>query len=367
MARPSPRPARLRQTRDVARRSLDRPLHPGRRLFYGGQESVRRALVARALTVLAMLAAITLMFWLERDGLQDASDGEISFADTVYFTMVTVTTVGYGDIVPVADRARLLDALLVTPLRLFIWMIFFGTAYQLIVERIVEDTRMRIRQTQLHGHVVICGFGHSGRCAAAEFARRGAAPDSIVVIDHSEAALQDAADLGYLGLRGDATREGILSEACVERARTVVMCLGRDDTAVLSVLTVRHLAPEVRIIASARETENEKLLVQSGANTIVSPAGLAGALLASSAESSQIVDYITDLVSAGGRITLQRREARPEDIGKRFRDLADGVLLRIHRGPDTIGFWQEEAVVQAGDVLLVVVPEQNRSGGPAVR
>ena len=105
---------------------------------------------------------------------------------------------------------------------------------------------------------------------------QGALPETVVVIDESEAALHEAADAGYLGLRGNATREGILEEACVERARAVVVCVGRDDTAVLTILTVRNMAPDVRIVASAREAENEKLLMQSGANTIVSPAAIAG-------------------------------------------------------------------------------------------
>lgn len=352
------RRSRSRTARDVAWQSLDRPLSYRKRLFYGGHRSVRRALAARALTVLVLLTAITVMFWIERDGLKDASDGTLSLADIVYFTMVTVTTVGYGDIVPVDESARLLDALLVTPVRLFIWLIFLGTAYQFVVERIIEDIRMRLRQNRLHGHIVICGFGHGGRSAAAELVQRGAAPESIVVIDYADTALEDAAEKGYLGLRGDATREDILSEACIHKARAVVICPGRDDTAVLTILTVRQLAPEVRIVASAREKENEKLLLQGGADTIVSPSGLAGTLLASATESSHVVDYITDLISVGGRIHLDRRQARPDDLGRTYRDFTSGALLRIYRDREIIGFWQPEAVVQPGDELLVVVPEE---------
>ena len=100
---------------------LDRRLHtPAKRLFIGGERSVRRALVTRTLLVLAMFLAVVLVFWLDRDGLRDHADNHISFADVVYFSVVTVTTVGYGDIVPVTKRARVTDALIVTPLRLFI-------------------------------------------------------------------------------------------------------------------------------------------------------------------------------------------------------------------------------------------------------
>ena len=67
-----------------------------------------------------------------------------------------------------------------------------------------------------------------------------------------------------------------------------------------------------------------------------------------------------DLVATGGRVTLQRRDAGPQDVGKRPRDLTDGLLLRIHRGEQTIGFWQPEAIVQQGDVLLIVSPNERR-------
>ena len=351
-------PPGLLRTRDAARRTLVRPLKHHRRLYYGGHGSVRRALAARTLTLVALLATVVVLFWLHRDGLRDANDGDVSFVDVLYFTMVTVTTVGYGDIVPVTPGARLLDALLVTPVRLLIWLIFFGTAYQLIVERILEETKMRMRQTALQDHIVICGFGRSGRSAAAEFTKRGLSPQKVVVIDQAEPPLEEAAAAGYIGLRGDAARETILREACVDKARAALLCLGRDDTAVLTALRIRQLSASVRILASVREREYEQLLLQSGANVIVAPSAIGGALLANSSEGPQIVDYVRDLISAGGRVTLRRRNATPDDVGKRPREITDGLLLRIQRGANTIGFWQPDAVVQSGDVLLVVTPEQ---------
>lgn len=315
------------------------------------------------MTLLGLVSLIVGAFWLDRDGLRDSIDGQVSFVDVLYFTMVTVTTVGYGDIVPVTVSSRLVDALLVTPVRLFVWLIFFGTAYQFLVQRILEDTRMRLRQARLQDHIVICGFGHSGRSAAAELTKRGTTPGNIVVIDHHESALEDAAEAGHLGLRGDASREGILSLACVERAQAVMICLGRDDSAVLTALTVRNLSSGTRIVASVRDSENERLLIQSGADAIVAPSAIAGILLANSAESSQIVDYVRDLISADGRITLERRSATGADIGKRPGELTGGLLLRIHRGPATIGFWQPDAIIREGDVLLVLTPHVEPAAG----
>lgn len=325
----------------------------GRRLFYGS-ENMRRALLARLLLVLALFAAAFAIFWFDREGLVDHHDGEMSFADVVYFTFVTVTTVGYGDIVPIGERARLLDALLVTPIRLFIWLIFLGTAYQLVVQRVVEEWRMRIRQARLEQHVIVCGFGHSGRTTAAELVNRGVAPDQIVVIDQREAALREAAAAGHVGLRGDATAEAALHEACLQRARAVILALGRDDTTVLAVLTIRHLAPHVRIVASVREQENEKLVRQGGADGIILPAKVSGTLLANLVDGSPVVEYVQDLISFDGPIALVRRPPRPEDIGRRLRDIADDVVLRVDRGARSLGFWEPDLRVQEGDTLIVV-------------
>jgi voltage-gated potassium channel len=144
-----------------ASQPLDRRLNvPGRRVFVGGERSVRRTLIARFAVVVALFLIVIAVFWFDRDGLRDHADGSISFTDVVYFTMVSVTTVGYGDIVPVTRQARLVDAMLVTPIRLFIWLIFIGTAYQLVLQRLIEEFRMRRLQARLEDHVVLVGYGH---------------------------------------------------------------------------------------------------------------------------------------------------------------------------------------------------------------
>jgi len=200
--------------RDVAWR-IDRGRSGGssRLLFTGASASPERTLLVRAALVAGLLGFTMLVFWLDRAGLYDAVDGEISFSDIVYFTLVTVTTVGYGDIVPVSDRARLIDALLVTPVRIFVWFIFLGTAYEFVIRRVIEDLRMNAIQRRLESHVIVCGFGFSGRVAARELVAKGQSKERIVVIDTRADRLEAAAEAGYIGLRGDATREAALREA----------------------------------------------------------------------------------------------------------------------------------------------------------
>ena len=336
--------------------SLDRRLRVvgGKRLFVGGERTVRRTLRLRAALVVAMFLLVTGVFWLDRDGLRDQIDGSITLTDVVYFTMVSVTTVGYGDIVPVSPRARIIDAVLVTPIRLFIWLIFMGTAYQMVLQQLIEDFRMRRLQAKLTQHVILCGYGHSGRCAAAELVARGLDKQQLLIVDLSEERLEEAAEQGYIGMLGDASREETLKEAMLPTARALFVCTHRDDTNVLIVLTARNLSPTLRIVTRVEEPQNEKLLKQSGANATVLPSRVGGILMADSLDSSVLAAYVMDLISAGGGVTLIERDARADEVGRLPVELTESRVLRVLRGEHGFGFWEAQARIQQGDKLVVV-------------
>ena len=326
------------------------------RLFVGGERSVHRMLRLRAGAVVALFLFVVALFWWDREGLRDNYDEQMSFVDVVYFTTVSVTTIGYGDIVPVSARARLIDSLVVTPIRLFIWLIFFGTAYQLVVQRWIEDFRMRRLQARLQQHVILCGYGHSGRCAAAELAARGLAPQQILVIDASRENIEAAAEHGYVGILGDATREDTLRESMLQTARALFVCTDRDDTNVLIVLTARHLSSTVRIVTRVEEAENEKLLKQSGANATVMPSRVGGILMADSVDSSTLVSCVMDLISADGEIVLVERSPLPQEVGCSPAQLGDTLILRVIRNGAALGFGRPDLRIEASDKLVIVRP-----------
>jgi voltage-gated potassium channel len=338
-----------------ASQPLDRRLSvPNRRVFVGGERSVQRTLLLRAGILLALFFIVIAVFWLDRDGLRDEADGSISFSDVVYFTMVSVTTVGYGDIVPVTRQARLVDAILVTPIRLFIWLIFMGTAYQLVLQRLIEDFRMRKLQSRLQDHVILVGYGHSGRCAAAELVARGFDKTRVLIVDTDHARLEQAAEQGYFGILGDASREETLREAMLSSAHALLVCTDRDDTNVLITLTARHLSQDIRIVARVEEAENDKLLRQSGASSTVLPSRVGGILMADSVESPNLATYVMDLISAGGQVTLAERDPQPEEIGHLPTEVGQPAIVRIVRGKQTYSFWEPAARIQPGDKLLVI-------------
>jgi len=330
-------------------------------LFASAEANPGRVLAVRALIILGLFALVTGILWLDREGIRDQIDGELSFVDLVYFVVVSLTTVGYGDIVPVTERARLIDAIIITPARLLVWLVFVGTAFELFFHKGLERIRMARLQQQLKDHVVICGYGHSGRTAAAELVRRGTAPEQVVVVDQKEELLQEAATAGHIGLRGDATMDRVLRDAGVATAAAVILCTGRDDTNALAVLTVRQINPRTRVITDAHEEENAPLLKQAGADVTVSPSQISGFLLADSVSHRHVTDFVLDVLSSGGRLLLNERPAHESELGKPAGVVGDTMIVRIYRNGRPVGFWEPEGqVIRAGDIVLALESEAAR-------
>ncbi len=312
---------------------------------------------ARLGLAVGLMAVVVLIHWIGRDGLRDQLDGEISLTDVIYFTAISVSTTGFGDIVPVTDSARLIEALLITPIRIIVIFIFVGTAYNFVIKRSWEKWRMARIQEQLTGHIVVLGFGTSGSEAVRELVARGTAPASIVVVDPSAERLDAAEKLGCNVLAGDASRDQTLIDVRVGTAASVLVSAGRDDSSILIVLSVRHLAPTVPITVVVRATDNELLARQAGADTVINPVSFTGLLLAGSANGAHVAEYLADLASITGRVQLNERPVRADEIGGSIDNLATtGRGLRVYRGGKPYGFWQAEAqALAAGDIIVEVV------------
>lgn len=299
--------------------------------------------------------------WWDREGLVDNFDGHVSFLDVVYFTMISITTTGFGDIAPITDRARLIEAVIVTPVRFAVLFIFVGTAYNFIIKRSWEKWRMARIQEQLSGHVVVLGYGVSGSQSVEELIARGTPSDSIVVVDPSDDRLAEAEKLGVNVLAADATRDDTLKAVRIGNAQSILVSAGRDDTSILIVLTVRHLAPEVPISVVVRAQDNEVLARQAGANNVINPVRFTGLLLAGSAQGAHISDYLADLASVSGRVQLVERVIDEEECGRPISDLDSGGRgLRVYRNGRAIGYWEEEGQsLQKGDIVVEIVPTEN--------
>ena len=309
---------------------------------------------------LFLVSIVVLVHWFDRDGLVDYSDGHVSFLDVVYFTMASITTTGFGDIAPVSTQSRLVEAVIVTPIRVLVLFIFVGAAYSLVIKRGWEKWRIVRIQKQLSDHVVVLGFGVSGSEAVRELIARGTDARCIVVMDTSTERLAVAEALGCNVIQGDASRDENLMAVRIDRARTILVSAGRDDASILMVLTARHLAPGVPISVVIRADDNEVLAYQAGADNVINPVRFTGLLLAGSAQGVHIADYLADLATVSGKVQLVEREVLPEEIGRSIDELATGGRgLRVYRDGVARGFWEAEAkALQAGDVVVEIRPTE---------
>jgi voltage-gated potassium channel len=307
--------------------------------------------------VIGLVAFMVLFHWFERDGLKDGLDGHISFLDAIYFTMISLSTTGYGDIVPISDGARMFDALVVTPGRIFLLLVFVGSAYLLVARNTWERFLMERIQRGLEDHVIIAGFGIKNRRALDELIKLGTDTSDIVVIDGDEEQLEIAKELGCAVVRADATRDSTLRAVHVERAKLMLISAGRDDTSILICLTARHLAPDVRISIAINEQDNEVQARRAGANIVVNPLDFAGLLLATSHAGQHIADYLADLASTDGKVRLIERPVGDDEVGKPLREVTGAVGLRLIRDGIAYGFWRPQAEkLEPGDTIMEIKP-----------
>ena len=311
----------------------------------------------RLAAMLFLLGLLVLIHWIERDGLKDNYDGSVSFLDVIYFTMISATTTGYGDIVPVADRTRLFDAIVVTPIRVLFLLILAGSAYAFVARRSWERFVMKRIQRSLRDHVIVAGYGTKNRRAVEELIDLGEDPANVVVIDVADHRLEKAKALGCTVIKGDATRDATLEAVHVQRAKLLIISAGRDDTSILICLTARHHAPDLRISVAVNEEDNEVPARRAGADVVVNPLDFAGLLLATTHGGQHIADYLADLASMKGKVRLIERDVQPQEVGKALKDVSAGLGLRVIRDGTAYGFWRPQVQsLESGDVIMEIAP-----------
>ena len=251
----------MAQRRSLRRRERARPwTHDALVSLPARTSSPAVELGRRALLALALVALVVGLVWFDRGSYTDSLDGSVTLVDAIYYATVTITTTGYGDITPITPQARILNAVLITPLRIMFLVLLVGTTLQVLANegrRIFRDSRWR---RHMRNHVVVIGYGTKGRSAVDTLEANGANPSALVIIDSRPHTIADANLRGYAAIEGDATRRDILRRAEIMKAREIIITLDRDDSAILATLTVRQLNPSAHIVVAVREDDNASLL-----------------------------------------------------------------------------------------------------------
>jgi voltage-gated potassium channel len=315
----------------------------------------------RLVLAIAILVGTVLLVYLDRDGYRDNNDPHlrVGFIDSIYYTTVTLSTTGYGDIAPFTPGARLVNAFLITPLRIAFLVLLIGTTLEVLASQGREQFRVARWRKKMDDHVVVIGYGTKGRSAVEILLSNGVDKEMVVVVDPGSTALEDANADGLPVVAGDATRrEG------VDRASQVIITTGRDDSTVLSTLTVRQLNPDAYIVAAVRESDNVQLVKQSGADSVVTSSDAVGRLLGLSSLSPTLGTVMEDLLTQGEGLEVAERELLVSEVGKQPQQLPDQVIAVAR--DDKVFRYFDPAVTQLarGDRLIVVRPSKELPWAP---
>ncbi|GFG97377.1 potassium channel family protein [Mycobacterium timonense] len=319
-----------------------------------GRSSPARIISRRVAIAIAALFVGAITVYLDRDGYHDAQGDRLTFLDCLYYAAVTLSTTGYGDITPISEFARAMNVLIVTPLRIAFLILLVGTTLEVVTETSRQAWKIQRWRSKVRNHTIVIGYGTKGKTAVAAMLGDEVVPGEIVVVDTDQAALDRAASAGLVTVHGDATKSDVLRLAGAQHAASIIIASSRDDTAVLVTLTAREISPKAKIVASIREAENQHLLQQSGADSVVVSSETAGRLLGLATTTPSVVEMIEDLLTPDAGLAIAEREVDQTEIGgspKHLRDIVlgvvrDGHLLRIGA--------PEVDAIEANDRLLYV-------------
>ncbi|MGB8407906.1 MAG: potassium channel family protein [Mycobacterium sp.] len=313
-----------------------------------------RRIARRVIYALLVLAAAVLVVYLDRDGYRDVQENRMSLLDCVYYATVSLSTTGYGDITPFTPSARLVNVLVITPMRIAFLIVLIGTTVETLTTQSRQALKIQRWRSTVRNHTIVVGYGTKGRTAVAAMVGDEVAPGDIVVVDESPAALDRARAAGLVTVVGDATKSEVLRLAGAQHAKSIVVATDKDATAVLVTLTAREVAPKAKIIASAREAENQHLLRQSGADSTVVSSETAGRLLGIATQTPSVVEMVEDLLTPDAGFAISEREVEAKELGGSPRHLPDIVLGVVRDGHLLRVDAPEVDALTAGDRLLYI-------------
>jgi voltage-gated potassium channel len=289
-----------------------------------------------------------------------------TWGEALFMTVITVTTVGFGEVRPLDASGRAFTLLLIIlGVGSAAWAlarafeVALGPAFWSTVQR----QRMRERLARMSGHYIVCGYGRLGSRIVQDLEARG---EPYLVVEWSTEIEERLLREGIPTVRGDATRDDVLLAAGVERARGLVSALDSDAGNVLTVLTARGLNPRLLIVSRANTDSSESKLQRAGADRVVTPASIGGHRLAIALLRPGVHDFLNrifsfhpDLEIDVGQVTIPPESpfAGQTVAGCALRRMRNVSILGIQR-PDGEFILNPDAehIIEPQEILILIGP-----------
>ena len=283
--------------------------------------------------------------------------------DSLYMTVITLATVGYGEVHPLSPSGRVFTLFLIfsgsasSPMRSVVW---FSSWWKGSFARYWGGKNWKNRSSKLEGHYIICGYGRIGGLICKEFQAR---PLPFVVVEKDPGLCEKLANEGRLFVAGDATDDETLVAAGIRRAKGLITAVTSDTENVYITLTARGLNPDLFILARAGEEGSEKKLRRAGASKVISPYIIGATRMAQAVLRPSVVDFI-EIATAGKNLELQLEEIRVAAdshlvqktlVSSGVRREWGIIIVGIKKGrwPDDLQP-QSTTLIDAGDILITL-------------
>ncbi len=307
-----------------------------------------------ALAVLVFLTAVGTTGYIMIEGM--------SLIDAVYMSVITISTVGFGEVKPLSPAGRLFTiGLIVTGVGTALYL--FAVVAELLIEGRLREylgkTAMEHRVHQLDGHVVICGYGRFGKVVADEMSRNSM---PVVVVDHDPAKEAELVHAGLPYLIGSALEDSVLERVGIRRARAIVVATASDADNVYITLSAREKNPAIRIHARGESESGLRRLKLAGADHVLSAYQWGGMRMAASIIRPSVVDFL-ELSIPGRGVEVDLEEIRVAAgsplIGKTIKSVEEGMrrlkIVALRREGEEISLIPDPSVaIGAGDYLVVI-------------
>jgi voltage-gated potassium channel len=285
-----------------------------------------------------------------------------SFIESLYMTIITLTTIGYGEVHALHPYGRVFTiGLVIAGLGVAFYSISLLTRMLIEGELLAVLGRRKLERQikELENHFVVCGYGRFGKIIARNLADRGL---PFVVIEKDEKVFSRVEEDGFLGLPEDATQDEALLKTGIKKARCLISVVSSDTDNVFIVLSARQLNPNLYIVTRAAEEQSEKKLLRAGANKVVAPYRIGATQMAQAAVQPNVIDFI-EIATQTTSLEFQIEEiaVRPTStlVGKSLKDLGLSrkigvIIIGVKRLEKMFFNPSAETVINAGDILIAL-------------